>query len=299
MRHLLPTLLLLPLLACGGSPSSPSPAPTPSPAPVPAPQPAPPPQPTTITVSATLTDTVSGAAIGAFTQTVPRLPAFVAVSAPGHLTRQTLVGSATPTIDLIGTAAPFSMEYYHQLVRGTLEDPIQPITVLPQAPSIYVQTRGLSSSNVSELESAARAVVPAMTGGRFSVVTFQTGSDVRPVTPGWIVADLITDTSAHCGQSLLGVPAGHIWLNTAAKCTVNGNVVMPSLFAHELGHALGFYHVDVPSALMHATVTPNATASDAERYHAAIAYRRQTGNVDPDTDSTTVAPLRTRRMVDN
>lgn len=263
------------LVGCDHSPTGPSPQPQP------------------ITVSGTLTDTVSGAVLGTFVHSVNALPALVDVSAPGHLPRRARITSSSPTVDLIPDAAPFDLGFYRQLVRNGYEAPgaLEPVRVLTASPSIYMQTTGLQASTVAAYEAAARAVVPALTGGRLSVVAWETGETVRATQAGWIVVELMADDAANCGRATIGVAAGHVWINTAAKCRRNGDIVgTPSLFAHELGHTLGFRHVERDSALMHAVVFVSAP-SDAERYHAAIAYARSSGNTDVDQDALTSATL--------
>lgn len=282
--------------ACGSSPASPTPQPIPSPVPAPVPAPTP----SKVTITATLTATVSGGSAGTFTTDVDRLPALVNVSAPGYLTRQAYIGNAAPRVDLIALAAPFDLAFYQQLARNGYEAPgsLEPISVLVVNPSIYLQTTGLSSSDVNALERAARTVVPAMTGGRLGVATFQSGADLKPDANGWIVAEIVNDVNANCGRSRVGATAGHIWLNANAKCGRRGSVIgTPSLFEHEIGHALGFWHVQRPDALMNAIAGLDATPTDAERYHAAIAYSRQSGNRDPDQDAVTSTPLAVRERV--
>jgi hypothetical protein len=87
-----------------------------------------------------------------------------------------------------------------------------------------------------------------------------------------------------CGRANVGVP-GHVWLNLHSQCAREGFAVYPPLFAHELGHALGFTHVTRTDALMHTPMTQGVRSPPAlERHHAAIAYKRQAGNRDVDVD---------------
>lgn len=260
--------------ACGSSPSGPTPV-----------------QPSRITVTGNITDTVSGAVLGSFTQEVAALPALVSVSAPGHHTRLARITAAQPTVDLIPDAAPFDLTFYRQLVRSGLDSPssLQPLRVLTQSPRIYLQRTGLSDETVAALEQAARAFVPALSGGRLQVASWETGDAARPAGGGGIVIDLINDSARSCGESFVGESAGHIWLNQKSSCTRP----LHHTFGHELGHALGFRHVDDTAALMMATrpLSHNGLPSDRERYHAAIAYARRSGNGDVDQDTLTSAVL--------
>lgn len=196
------------------------------------------------------------------------------MSAPGYITRDTRSGVST--VDLIPEAG-FDLAFYRQLARNGFESPgsLEPLRVLSQAPSIYLQTAGLTAGNVAALEQAARAVVPALTGGRFTVTTWETGRDRRAAQSGWIVVELYTDANAECGRSVIG--GGEIRLNTIPICR------MVRSFAHELGHALGFWHVADATMLMHAPSGADQPSAH-ERHHAAIAYKRQAGNRDIDSD---------------
>jgi hypothetical protein len=282
MRHALIVALVCLLPACGGSssPTGPSPVPPPS-------------GPTRI--SGTITDTLSGAQVGTFSSEATSFPARVSVSAGGYVTRETWVRSASPTVDLIPELG-FNLDFYRQLARGTLDGSIQPLRVLSQAPSLYLQTAGLSAANVAALETAARAVVPALTGGRFQVAGWETGEGTRAPSNGWIVVDVFDDTGRPCGETDLGAAAGHVRLNRAARCGYEGQAVDPPLFAHELGHALGYWHIAAAGHLMHQRATfverRSTLPSDLERHHAAIAYHRSTGNTDVDIDPVAPAALR-------
>ena len=56
---------------------------------------------------------------------------------------------------------------------------------------------------------------------------------------------------------------------------------------HEVGHALGFFHVEERNAIMFPFIPgncPSGRLSAAEAYLSAIAYTRPRGNRDPDID---------------
>lgn len=56
---------------------------------------------------------------------------------------------------------------------------------------------------------------------------------------------------------------------------------------HEVGHALGYFHVSDKNSVMYPFAPGNCPPGDlspSEAYHAAIAYSRPRGNTDPDND---------------
>lgn len=269
MRALLVLALIL-TVGCGSSPTAPSPQPTPSPAPTPAP-----------TFSGTVTDTVSGLPISGFSALLAG--SHVTVSAPGYLTRDTRNGD----VDLIPEAAPFSLAFYRQLVRNGYEAPgsLEPLRRLTVAPSIYLQTAGLSAATIASLKDYARQAVYDFSGRTMAVVTIEEGAELRPDRAGWITVEIMSGTAgATCGDAFVGQSAGHIRL-FAVGC----NRPVPHVLAHEIGHAMGFYHDEGSTNLMSATrpISHDGLASSIERFHAAIAYKRGPGNRDVDVDGAT------------
>lgn len=271
MRSLSLALLLI-LVGCGSNPSGPTPIP-----------------PSAITVSGQLTDTVTGQSLGSYSQTVASLPALITLTQPGYLPRTAAIRSASQAVDLIPES--FDLGFYRQLARNGFEAPgsLEPLRVLSQSPSIYMQTTGVQPATVAAYEAAARAVVPALTGGRLSVVTWQIGAENRADQAGWIMVELVNSEET-CGRARVGAAAGRVWINTAAKCHRNGDIVgTANVMAHELGHALGFRHVDAGHLMSNPVAT--GTPSAAERAAGAVAYARHAGNRDVDQDSLTSAVL--------
>lgn len=265
-------VLLLVAAGCGGgtTPTGPSPSPSPTPAPNPT---------SPSGFSGSVVDTVSGAPVVGFTTSLSG--GRLIVSAPGYVTRDTRAGTAR--VDLIPTAG-FDLDFYRQFARGSLEGALQPLRVLRDSPSFYMEVegaKGLSAQTAAQLEGVARRLLPQLTGGRLRVVRWETGPTPRAPQAGWIMIERQDQQDRICGRALVGASAGQIFLDGNRLCRVD------AVFAHELGHAVGFWHVNLEGSLMFPQQR-DANVADApterERRHAAIAYARIAGNRDVDVD---------------
>ena len=245
----------------------------------------------------------------------PSTPYPISISGDGMVTRETWFtwasGARTGVnVTLIRNAAPFSMDFYRQFVRGMFDratdaDAPYPNFRWTSAPNFYVRTidsvdRAVEPEVIAVTLDAIRRAVPAYTGGTYQAGTIETGTAVRPETAGWINVDFRRNTGGNtCGTSFIGRNPGVITLYIDI-CSCGSNKVPGAVTMHEVGHAMGFFHVSDRGSLMFPFIPgqcPAGVLSAAESYHAALAYSRPRGNRDPDRDPTAGAALTGGGMV--
>jgi hypothetical protein len=303
-------------VACGGGGHT-----TPAPTPVP---PAPPPPPQLAIVGHVVEygtgRPVPGAVVATGLQVTPftadangefRIGGFtipttfhVTIEAQGYITRETYLrlrdGTRNVTIDLLRNGGAFSLEYYRQIARDSLR--IETFSVLwrlNENPSIYVRTvdqngRPIEPEVLRGVYDAIPKAVDDWSAHRLRIATLETGVETRPRTAGWIVVNILREKEPeYCGLAEVGAVDGQIQLWDDA-CSCGSNKLPGTLVAHEVGHALGFFHVTDRDAVMYPAVPggcPNGVLTARERYHAAVAYSRSRWNADQDIDSETMVPL--------
>lgn len=227
----------------------------------------------------------------------------VTVTAAGYLTYETGVrwdqaGRRDIRLDLIPDRAPFSLAFYREFVRNGLETPtsLRSTARWTTTPNFSINTfnprtgQPLEPAEVSLVVQAIRAAVPQVTGGMYGAGTVETAVGEVAARPDYINVRFIYDpTGAFCGQALVGANPGWIEINYDRCASYCGSLkVTPETIAHEVGHAMGFWHASGDGVLSPTRVRScsNVSFSSQEQLHARIAYLRPRGNTDLDRDPT-------------
>jgi hypothetical protein len=249
---------------------------------------------------AAVTSAGDGAYSFASSTNPPTNPYRLSISGPDILSRDLWVGWQSGartgvTLDAIRLRPPFSLEFYRQFVRGTYDQPGAPYAVfrLMDSPKVYVKTidqngRAIEPEVLAVVREAIPRAVSEYSAGRLSVTTLEMGTETRATENGWIIVNIRRDPNERqtCGFASIGAVAGSITLNNDV-CSCGSNKIPGALVLHEVGHALGFFHVPDRNSVMYPFLPgncPAGTLSAAEKFHAAIAYSRPRGNLEPDND---------------
>lgn len=178
----------------------------------------------------------------------------------------------------------FEDAFWRQLVYDRYEDPVtvNPISWVLDAPmNLYIRTtdelgrRALFGNGLTQMIDAAPRFGRELSG-RNVIGRVEAGPADPGERRGWIL--LTPHTSLEddaCGLAHVGADPGRIQLST----DYDGHCLDLEVFAHELGHALGFWHVD-PNVYTRAVMRPGGWFADRgqyrysarEVYHAQLAY---------------------------
>jgi hypothetical protein len=230
------------------------------------------------------------------------------VRGPGFITRETFIrwqtgGRDDIALDVLADRAPFSLAFYRELVRNGFEAPtvLEPIRRWTTNPNFYVNTfnpktgQALDSSEVASVIQALRESVPQLTGGRFVAGTIETGEATRDSRRDWINVSFVYEPNGDfCGQAAVAANPGRITMNYDRCASVCGSLkVTPQAIAHEVGHAMGFWHISGVGIMSSGWDLPcgQLQFTEQERLHARVAYSRTAGNLDPDSDPAAFSAL--------
>jgi hypothetical protein len=231
----------------------------------------------------------------------PTGPYKLTVSGSELLTRELWMGwqrgpRVDVTLDAIRLRPPFNLEFYRQFVRGTYDQqeggPYANFRWMV-APAFYLKTvdqngRSIEPEVLAVIREALPRAVREFSGGTMNAAGVESGTEVRPAAPGWINVDILRDPNQQsvCGRAFIGANPGTITLYNDV-CSCGSNKIPGALVLHEVGHALGFFHVPDRNAVMYPFFPGNCPAgqlTSAEKFHARVAYSRPRGNREPDAD---------------
>lgn len=149
------------------------------------------------------------------------------------------------------------------------EIPDRPLFILSDpAPNFYIVTDGFSRSEIRDIEEAIPGTVVTLSGAPGYYGTIETGRD-RDDIEGWITvrAGAPEGDEEWCGRAFIGASSGSITLDPDSHCD------FVPMVRHEIGHAMGLFHVEDDWALMSAHEDGQEYFSFAEMYHANLAYQ--------------------------
>lgn len=163
---------------------------------------------------------------------------------------------------------------------GALESRTLQVLDTP-SPNFYIRTHsGTNTERVSpalaaQIRELIREIVPRITGMPFAGRIESGASDRNRA--GWITVILTPpggerevppDPGGACGLSKVGELPGRIFVVQSADC----DDALTTL-RHEIGHAMGFWHVEDTRLLMHLGTTPGTDLTPVEQELMNLAYR--------------------------
>lgn len=255
--------------------------------------------------SSAFTSMTDGA--GGFTASLPMASSvMLALTGSGIVPRSVYVavtGARDVNLTAIGLSGGFDLAFYRQLVRNGAESPdkLEPIRRWTVAPKLYLKTvdeagAAIDAQTLDRVQRAMLEGVQLWTGS--PAAGLELGTETRVGIAGWVTVRFQAEqvSTHHCGLADVGASGGKIDLfyKEAACICLGVSAVRARTVKHEIGHAMGFWHVSENAVMMPTIGTGvcDVLPSSRELLHAAIAYQRPVGNIDPDQDASGTVSLR-------
>ena len=219
----------------------------------------------------------------------------VTVTAGGHVTRRSFLGSSVtgPTMDVIEIGSLWNLDFYRELARdgaggGNLK-PLNPWTVEPR---FYVDLRpetgsgrAIPEGSVSTVVSAIAEVLPLLTSARLSGSEVESGNEPpADLTPGTVVIRWDPVEIARTAGAASGITRG---VGGNASVIVLRSIEETGVIYHEIGHVLGLYHPlggHRPSHMLGSGTSIPPFFTEWDVFHSRVLYARPPGNTDVDND---------------
>ena len=191
-----------------------------------------------------------------------------------------------PPIDVRDIDRRFDDRFWRQLVFNQYDGHRTRSLVLDAtSPNVYIRMgdptgrRVVSYQQRDHMQRAVPRLVSQLTGSAYRG-RVESGIEDR-TRLGWITVRFVTQeeepeiAEAACGRAKVGADPGSIWIVRRARgrraCISEAGFA--PVFAHEIGHALGFFHVENRAAVMHPGFGGARTFTATEKYHALLALR--------------------------